>query len=191
MNIDELIATAQPRTHQVRICARGDLVAAHEQAVEAYRQALEGDDSLAGSADSKAAAEAVVAIEDEMDASTVEIAVSAVSRKVWADLLAANPPTKEQKRLGHIYNPDTFSVAMVAACVKDLDEAKAKELSEAIPHAEWAKLENAAFALNVTETPHPKLPAATELLRANGQSSTTSDPEGSREAGSLAGSGEQ
>ena len=191
MNIDELIATAQPRTQQVRICARGDLVAAHEQAAEAYRAALEGDDSLAGSADSKAAAEAVVAIEDEMEASTVDIPVSAVSRKVWADLLASHPPSKEQKRLGHIYDPETFSIAMVAACVDGLDEAKAKALAEAIPHAEWAKLENAAFALNVTETPHPKLPAATELLRANGQSSTTPPSEESPEDGSLAGSGEQ
>lgn len=193
MNIDELIATAQPRTEVVRICARGDLVARHAEAVAALAEILgrAEDDSLAGSPDVEAAAEAIKAIEAEQDEYTFEIVVTSVSRNRWANLLAAHPPTKEQRRAGHFADPTTFAIAVVAECVDDLDPVKAAQLADVLPISEWGKLESAALILNATETPSPKLPAATELLRANGQSSTTSAPAASHEDGSLAGSGEQ
>lgn len=192
MNIDELIATAQPRTEKVRICARGDLVAAHAEAVAAMAAASDGDDSLAGNPATIEAAERVAAIEAEMDAAAAELTVQAVSRNRWADLLKDHPPSKEQRRLGYVYDPETFSVAVVAACLMPpLEVDKARELADALPHAEWQKIERAAMTLNLTETPSPKLAAATELLRANAQSSTTPQPAASLEVGSLAGSGEQ
>lgn len=193
MNVDDLIATAQPRTEKVRICARGDLVAKHEAAVQALADAIAGrnEDSLAGSPEIAAAAEAVKEIEAEQDEYTFELVVTSVSRNRWADLLAKHPPTKEQRRAGHFADPNTFAVAVVAECVEGLDPVKAAQLADVLPISEWGKLESAALILNATEMPSPKLPAATELLQANGQSSTTSDPEESPEAGSLAGSGEQ
>lgn len=193
MNLDELIATAQPRTETVRVCARGDLVEKHAAAVAAYQAALDADDSLAGSHASREAAGAVQAIEAEQDAHTVSLTVRAVSRNEWADLLASNAPTKEQRRSGYPANPDTFPVAVVAACTVELagDETKAQELAGVLHMGEWAKLENTALRLNGNETPHPKLPAATELLQANEGSSTTPPPAASPEDGSLAGSGAQ
>lgn len=193
MNLDDLIATAQPRTEKVRICVRGDLVAAHAAAVDALNRATSGDDSLAVSPEVIDAAAAVTAIEDEQEAHTVEMTVESVSRNRWANLLAQYPPTKEQRRLGHFADPDRFPIAMVAACVVELegDVGRAEKLADVLSMAEWDKLERTALRLNATEVPHPKLPAATELVRANGHSSTTSDPEGSPEAGSLAGSGAQ
>lgn len=185
MNIDDLIATAQPRTETVRICARGDLVAKHAEAVAAMAAAADGDYSLAGNPATIEAAEQVAAIEAEMDAATVELTVAAVSRNRWADLLKDHPPSKEQRRLGYVYDPEPFSLAVVAAClVPALEVEKARELADALPHAEWQKIEHAALTLNLTETPHPKLAAATELLQANGRSSTTSAPEGSLADGS-------
>jgi hypothetical protein len=185
VNIDDLIATAQPRIEKVRICARGDLVAKHQDAVVAMAATVSDDDSLAGNPATVEAAEAVRAVEDEMEAATVEVTVATVSRNQWADLLGTHPPSKEQRRLGHAYDPETFAIAMVAAClVPPLTDEKAKELAGAIPFAEWQKLERAALMLNVSETPSPKLAAATELLQANGRSSTTSDPEGSLADGS-------
>jgi len=193
VNVDDLIATAQPRTEKVRICARGDLVAKHEAAVQALAEAIAGrdDDSLAGTPEITAAAEAVKAIEAEQDEFTFELVVSSVSRNRWADLLAKHPPTKEQRRAGHFADPTTFAVAVVAECVEGLDAAKAAQLADVLPISEWSKLESAALIPNATETPVPKLPAATELLQANGQSSTTPQPAASLEDGSLAGSGEQ
>lgn len=193
MNIDDLIATAQPRTQLVRICARGDLVAAHAEAVEALGRVADDETASLGDPATRDAAAAVIAVEEEMDAATVTFTVASVSRQVWNDLLAAHPPSKEQRRAGHDHDPATFPVAAVAACVSDpeitLDQAK--KLVAALPAGEWNKLWVAALSLNITETPHPKLAAATELLRVNGQSSTTSGNGASPEEGSLAGSGVQ
>lgn len=195
MNIDDLIATAQPRTQEVPICARGDLVAAHEEAVRAYQAALKADDSLAGNPASVDAAEAVTAIEAAIEAATVTIVVRSVSRDAWADLLRDHPPSKEERRAGHDYNPKTFPPAAVAACTDltlEQSQALASEREDGtpvLPPGEWAKLWTATFMLNVTETPRPKLAAATDLLRASGRSSTTSVPEASPVDGSLAGSG--
>lgn len=194
MNIDDLIATAQPQTEVVRVCARGELVPAHEEAVKALAEAAQADDSLAGvSPEVAAAAEAVKAIEDEQEAHTLSLTVTAVSRNRWANLLAQHPPTKEQRRIGHFADPASFPVAVVAECVVELegDVSKAEKLADILSMAEWNKLESAALRLNGEETPHPKLAAATVILQTNGHSSTTSPPEASLEGGSLAGSGKQ
>lgn len=193
MNIDELIATAQPRTEKVRVCARGDLVTAHQEAVQALADATQADDSLAGSPQTVEAAERVKAVEDEMDAATVTFTIASVGRKQWADLLAKYPPSKEQRRAGMDHDPDRFPVAVVAACCQEpeMTDDQAQKLATVLPSGEWNKLWMAALGLNVTETPHPKLAAATELLRANGRSSTTSASGDSLDPGSLAGSGER
>lgn len=193
MNLDELIATAQPRTEKVRVCARGDLVAAHAEAVQALDLAARTDDSLSGSENTRAAATRVKEIEDEQEASTVTFTLAAVSRRRWADLLAEHTPSKEQRRSGLDHDPDRFPVAAVAACVIDpeMSEDQARQLADVLPPGEWNKLWVATLGLNITEMPHPKLGAATELLQANGRSSTTPPSEASPAAGSLAGSGEQ
>lgn len=193
MDLDDLIATAQPRTEKVRICARGDLVAAHADAVAAAGRAADESDSLAGSDSISEALERVKQIEDEQEAATVTFTVASVSRRVWADLLAKYPPSKEQRRAGHDHDPDKFPIAAVAASVQDpeMTEDQAAKLADVLPAGEWNKLWVTALSLNVTGTPAPKLAAATELVRVNGRSSTTSDREASPEAGSLAGSGEQ
>lgn len=193
MNVDELIATAQHRTEVVRICARGDLVARHAEAVHALGDATHADDSLAGSPEITSAAGEVVSIEAEMEAATVEFTIGSVSRKRWADLLAKHPPSKEQRRAGLDHDPVTFPVAAIAACCKDpeMTVEQSERLADVLPPGEWVKLWSAAFRLNITETPFPKSAAATEFLQVNGHSSTTSLPEASPEEGSLAGSGEQ
>lgn len=190
--VDDLIATAQPRTEKVQICARGDLVASHAEAVAALAAVSADDDTLEGP-DISAAAAAVVAIEEEMDAATVTFTVASVGRQMWAGLLAANPPSKEERRAGHDHDPASFPVAAVAACVTDPDltEVQAAQLADALPAGEWNKLWVAALMLNVTATPAPKLGAATDLLQANARSSTTPPNGASLEDGSLAGSGEQ
>lgn len=188
MNIDDLIATAQPRTEKVRICARGDLVAAHADAQAELHAAASKDDSLAGSPETVAAAEAVVRLEEQIEAATATIEVRSVSRDTWADLLRDHPPSKEERRAGHDHDPKTFPPAAVAACT-DLTAEQATALSAKLPPGEWNKLWVAALTLNVTGMPSPKSVAATELLRANEQSSTTSPNGASPVDGSLAGSG--
>jgi hypothetical protein len=195
VNLDEILAAASPRTLEVQVCLNAGLVTAHEEAVRELQRALDRDDSLAGDPAVTAAAEAVQAVEQQLDAATHTFRLRAVSRKVWADLLAKYPPTAEHRRAGHDADPDRFPVAAVAACLvePELSEADVAKLaaSDAMTFGEWQKLWLAALQLNLPPTPHPKLEAATELLRANGRSSTTSVPEASLDLGSLAGGDKQ
>jgi hypothetical protein len=126
-----------------------------------------------------------------MDEAATVFVMRSVSRDVWADLLAKHPPSKEERRAGHDHDPRTFPVAAVAACTKEpeMTEDQAKQLAGVLAAGEWNKLWVAALSLNVTETPNPKLAAATAILQVNGRSSTTSDLEESPDLGSLAGSG--
>lgn len=198
--VDDLIATAQPRTEKVRICARGDLVASHAEAVAALGAIVDSDDSLEGNPATSEAAAAVVAIEEEMEAATVTFTLAHVGREMWANLLADHGPSKEERRAGHDHNPKTFPVAAVAASIIDppttVEQVRVlagtrEDGTPVLPAGEWNKLWISALMLNIQGTPAPKLAAATDLLRANGRSSTTPGPEASLEDGSLAGSGEQ
>lgn len=194
-DIDEIISKAAPRTREVQVCLDPGLVTAHEEAALALQEAMADDDGLVGSDAVRAAAERVEQVERQIDQATHRFVLRSVSRRAWADLLAKYPPSAEQRRAGHDADPDRFPVAAVAACLTEpaLSEAQVRKLAEsdAMTFGEWQKLWVAALTLNVPPVPSPKLGAATELLRLNGQSSTTPAAEGSPDHGSLAGSGEQ
>lgn len=171
-DIEALIASASPRTMQVPVCARGDLVDRHAALVQELA-AVEGQGtgSIAGNPDIKRLAEAIVACEEEQEASTLTFTLKSVPRKAWADNLRLHPPRRGVDSLD--YNADTFPPAAVALCCDQLTEDQAKRLDATLPQGEWDKLWNAVIHLNVVGTPHPKLGAATEIARANGNSSTS------------------
>ena len=192
--IADLIATAQPRTLEVSVCARGDLVDRHATLVQQLAAAesnVAKRASVAKDPEVARIAGEIVAVEAEQEASTVTVVLQSVSRRVWADLLAKCPPRPQDKGLDH--NPDTFPPAVVAACAKSpvISEEEANQLADALPVSEWSKLWLGAVGLNITSTPHPKLKAATELVRANGESSTTQEGTASPGRSSSAGSGDQ
>ena len=62
--IDDLIASAAPRTQEVRVCARGDLAVRHEEIVRELNQWLtvEGDDALAATSTTRALHEQLAAV---------------------------------------------------------------------------------------------------------------------------------
>lgn len=175
--IERLISTARPRTLEVRVCARGDLVDRHAVLVNALGDAEAKAKKSASIADDPEVARLageIVALEQEQEASTVTFVLTSVSRRVWADLLAAHPPRTQDKGLDH--NADTFPPAVVSACAKspNISVEEATQLADVLPVAEWTKLWLGAVGLNVVPTPHPKLGAATELVLARDGSSTTS-----------------
>lgn len=192
MDLDELIAAAAPRTRTVRVCSRGDLASRHEALVADLQQVAMRESSLAGNADAERISAEIVAVQEEMEGAVLDVTVKALSRNGWIDLLAAHPPSREDARKGESADPRTFPIAAVAACAvePDISRSQAEALAEALPPGEWQKLWLAVVALNTAETTVPKLQAATDILQANGRSSTTSDPGGSAEAISLDGSGE-
>lgn len=182
--IDDLIATAKPRTAEVTVCGRGDLVASHRDLVNEMKDAVSEDTSLEGSDDEarRVIAEQIVAVEAEMETSRVTIQVRSIAGR-WADLLRDNPPTGDQRLLGYDNNPDTFQPAAIAACAIEptISVEQARKMREVLDEGEWGHLYSVVQTLNRSRTPNPKLPAATELLRPSEPSSTTSGPEGSLE----------
>lgn len=185
--IDDLIATACPRTAEVTVCGRGDLVASHRDLVAQMKTAVSDDTSLEGSDDEarRVIAEQIVQVEAEMETSRVTIEVQSIGGR-WADLLRDNPPTGDQRLLGYDNNPDTFQPAAIAACAVTpaISLEQARKMREVLDEGEWGALYAVVQTLNRSRTPNPKLPAATELLRPSGPSSTTSVHEGSLEDGS-------
>lgn len=176
LSIDDLIATAQPRTLTVRVCARGDLVDRHA-ALVAELDAVMGDSkSIGGSPDIKRLAAEIVEVEAEQEAHTAALVMRSVSRRRWVDLLAEHPPRPADKERGLDHNPVTFPVAAVQACCDGMSPEQAEQLSgnadpeKGLHPAEWNKLYMAAQALNILETPHPKLPAALSIARESGDS---------------------
>lgn len=170
-DVDALLASAAPRTREVRVCARGDLVDRHAHLVSqlaALEKAHTG--SLAGNPEVQAVSAEIVAVEAEQEASTLTFHLTSIGRRKWAGILADHPPRKQDKGMG--YNPETFPPAAVAACCTSpaLSEDQAVRLTEKLPEGEWGKLWVTCLNLNLSETPHPKLGAATELARANGSS---------------------
>lgn len=184
--IDELIATARPRTATVEVCGRGDLVASHRDLVAQLKTVVSDDTSIEGSDEEarREIAEQIVAVETEMESSRVTIEVQSIGGR-WADLLRDNPPTGDQRLLGYDNNPDTFQPAAIAACAVNptISIDQAAKMREVLDEGEWGALYSIVQTLNRSRTPNPKLPAATELLRPNDRSSTTSVPEGSLEDG--------
>lgn len=192
--IDRLIANAAARTLEVRVCSRGDLVDRHIEAVTALNAVNDADGgSLAEGSATRAALQAVKDVEDEREAETVTVTLQSISDEKWANLLRQHAPSKAERRAGHDHDPKTFPPAAVAACAlsPEITVTQATALRGALPSGEWNKLWVGAMSLNVIELPHPKLAAATELLRASEASSTTPPREGSLAGGSSAGSGEQ
>ena len=93
-----------------------DLVDEHE-ALTAKADAARQDQSI----DSNVAdyARQLAELEDEFEEHYVAFRFRALPRRQWVDLLAAHPPTKEQRRDDPRaqFNPETFPAHAIAACL--------------------------------------------------------------------------
>lgn len=58
------------------------------------------------------------------------IVLRAIGSKAYDDLVAAHPPTREQKKEQSAWNPDTFPAALLTACSLEpkIDEESAKQI---------------------------------------------------------------
>lgn len=198
--VADLIATAQPRTETVPVCARGDLVDRHAALLAELADAVEraNESSLAGGSDpdvERIHAE-IEAVQDEQAASTTTFTLESIGALAWSNLLRAHTPRKGVDH-GLAFNLATFPPAAVAACVTDppmsVEQATALYGSDTEPgvlhSAEWDRLFSAAYTLNERTTPHPKLPAAIESLLRSGRSSTSAANEESLAPSSSVDSG--
>lgn len=177
--IADLLERATPLVVEVAVCTAGDLVTRHASLM-AQLDGLSKSGSIGGNPEAVAVLEQIEAVEAEQEASTMVVKVKSVGRRAWADLLREHPPRPEDKGWDH--NTDTFPVAAVAASI-GVPVEQVDALAESLPPGEWGKLWDAAAFVNAGPMPHPKVPArVTELVRANGRSSTTSASVASRAA---------
>lgn len=63
--------------------------------------------------------ELVINVPSEKGDVELTLALTALSMKEYDELIAAHPPTKDQKAEGNGYNPETFAPAVIAAVVTE------------------------------------------------------------------------
>lgn len=163
-DFEQVLAQIKPKTSTVRVCLRGDLLAAHEQAEAELAEARRTDNSYAKAPE---IARRVQELEAEMDASSTPFTFSAVGQKAWTDLLVKHAPSDEQKAEGYEFDPLTFpQAAMAASSVEPrMTEAQADKLYAAVNFGQWSQLWGTCLAVNVEGSNVPFSAAASAVLR--------------------------
>lgn len=119
--------------------ARSELAAA-EKAYAAF------DDKT--TTDAKRASKRLSAAQEAADEAQVRITLRGLPRAAYEELMAAHPPTDEQKEDGQVYNPDTFAPALISTCSVDgMPLEDAKELLRLLSQPETGLLFTTAIAV--------------------------------------------
>lgn len=180
-SIDEILTVAENpehrRTATVRILLRQDLLARHAELERRLGEAISSDDRLNRDPVAPDIAREIAELEAELDEARVPFTVRAVSRKQWADLMAAHPPTQQQRQVspGLDHNPETFPLAALAASAVEpamtLDAVH--RLEAALNHSQFQLLWQATLDVNVGGTGLPKSRTAGLILHRSGGSAGT------------------
>lgn len=127
-----------------------EAVAALDEAVRAWRQVALRD---VEDAERAAAQSTVDAARAEVDGCFEQIVLRAMPPADYERLIAAHPPTDEQRGKGEIWDPGSFRPALLAACAAgDMTEQDwAEFLAERCSAAERQGLYVAALAVNEQE----------------------------------------
>ena len=178
-SVDDFLGEFEAPTVEVQVCPRADLLEQH--ALLDRQLAEEGSKGSAGSlagGKAKQLADQLLDLEAEIEAATRTFRLRAMSSRRWRSLLAAHPPTKQQKADGADFNPETFPVAALAACavVPEMTLEQAEKIADALPLGDFQKLWSAVLTVNVGVNDAPKSVLATAIHRMNGASLTSAAP---------------
>lgn len=162
MDINDVIAGAKLREHTVTLCLRGDLAAAHEQAV-ASLDALIRDglsDSLAAPA--VEAAKKIRELEDAMRESSTTFRFRALGDREYRALKSAHPGTD-----GAAFNVETYPVALIAASSADpvMTVPDVERLFEVLSEGQRDELFGGAFIVNEGKAGVPFNESASAVIR--------------------------
>ena len=189
-SIDDFLDGYQPPVEEVPVCGRPGLIAEHAQ-VEAEIAGHHVHGNLGGPP--QELLDRLAALEAEIEASVMIIKLRAIANRPWADLLAAHPPTTEERAQGFGAHPDTFEPAALAACAVEptFTVEQAERMANTIPRSEWAALTDAVRRLHEDRSTAPKSLLLSALRPASVASSATQLDEGSLGEPSSDDSGEQ
>jgi hypothetical protein len=193
-SIDDILAAARNpqfvRIAVARVLLRQDLLTRHADLTGKLEDLLATRDSIDTPAGAAELAAEIGALEAEMEAERVEFRFAALSRRDWADLLRAHPPTKEQRQqfAGRTidHNPETFPHAAIAASCADpkMTAEQVAELEAVLLQSQFDLLWAKCLEANLGGAELPKSLAAGRIRQANGASSTTARNAESRGASS-------
>lgn len=189
--VEDFLDSYAAAVEEVPICGRPALFAEH-QAVEAEMLAYHVGGGLASGVPDELI-ERQTTILDEIDKSVMVFRLSAIPRQAWADLIRDHPPTDEQRRLGYLFDPEPFTLALIEACAVEpkLSAAQVERMQATLPQGEWDRLAGVAIKLNQGHVTAPKRGLLSAFQAMSGESWTTPQTEESLEASSLDGRGEQ
>jgi hypothetical protein len=113
-----VLAGARPGVKRCRVCMRGDLVDEIEGLQRDLEQAQVFDHTENRAPQAPKIAALIVEKTEEALTHEVEFVFRSIGRRAWRDLLAAHPPTEEDKKAGADFNRESFpQAAMAASCV--------------------------------------------------------------------------
>lgn len=189
-SVDDFLDGYQAPVEEVPVCGRPGLISDHAL-LEAQVARLTVHGTLGGPP--KELLDQLAAVEAEIEASVTVFRLQAIANRPWADLLAAHPPTTEERAMGYGVHPETFEPAALAACAIDpkVSVAQAERMADTLPRSEWAALTEAVRRLHEDRSTAPKSPLLSVLRPTNADSSATPLDEGSLAEPSSGDSGEQ
>ncbi|HEY5834978.1 hypothetical protein [Streptomyces sp.] len=169
-DIEAILKQAKPRETTVPVYMAGDLVAEIERLERQLAEAGAGAwkaDSLADTNPTRAIAEKIEAVREKLKKSEVEFRFRALPDDQWSDLLAAHPPKDSEQ---HLFNPDTFPRALIAACAVDpiMEVEQVDRLFGVLNQAQRNALFDGAYGVNTEGTSVPFSVSASAILGALG-----------------------
>lgn len=169
-SIEDVIDAATLRETEVQLCLSGDL-AAEADRLQAQLDALPPEKPRSSLAEVNPRA----AIESELDEvhalmreNLTTFRFRALGRTAWLDLVAQHPGRND----GEAWNPETFTVALVAACAiePEMTLDQAERLFEKINADQRGDLWSGAYGANTRETRVPFSHADSRNLPSSGKS---------------------
>lgn len=177
-SIDDFLDAVEPRTVTVNVPVRGDLVQEIRDVSQELGRAIREDElhNLPSRAPELQAR--LEQLNADLEADGVLFKFVGLSNREWSELLAAHPPSVEDRALGADYNPATFPVAAIAAsCVEPegVTPDKVEALADTVTLGVFRRLWDACLAANigVEDQAVPTTAAAIDGLLASVVSSTT------------------
>jgi hypothetical protein len=192
--LDTLLEESKPASATVRLCLRADLQADWERLdaqLLKLRQRTSYTLAVEVTAEERALAERIQALEEQMAAATVELRVEALPRKAWRELMMAHQPREGNAAdAGLLVNTDTFFDALVAACLVDpvLSQEQLEKLLDKLSSYQFDKLTDAAWGVNRRDVEVPFSSTASHTITSSGGTSKPPPGSGSRTGGSPGGS---
>lgn len=182
-DVDEWLDDYQPRSETVQVCQRADLLADHTRLeAELGRVSETGDVDAA-----KTLTDRIRDLEARIEASQREFSFTSLGREDWYNLIAAHPPSDEERKRNQIVSDD-FGLHAIAACSTEpkLTVDQVRKMRAKLRPDDYDRIWLAVQVVNEGEVVAPKSGLATVVAGLFEKSSTTSARKGSRGGGSSA-----